>query len=59
MPRRIVFGLQLPRVRILPIADVTDHRGPVGVFFVDFAIRAAKLPEIIEDDIGLEIEAWS
>ena len=43
----------------MPIADVTDHGGPIGVFFVHFAIRAAKLPEIIEDDIGLEIEAWS
>jgi hypothetical protein len=43
----------------LHVTDVPYHRRLVGVFFVDFALRAAKLPEVIEDEVGLEIEAWS
>ena len=44
---------------ILPVANVADHRGLVGVFFGDFAISAAKLPQIIKDNLGLKIEAWN
>ena len=39
---------------ILPIADVADHRGLVGAFVIDFALNSPELPQIIEDDIGLE-----
>jgi hypothetical protein len=38
----------------LPIADVADHGGLIGVFFVHFAIGAAKLAQIIENNIRLE-----
>ena len=58
-PSAVLNADHADRIGILPIADVADHGGLVGVFFVDFAIRAAKLPQVIEDKIGLEIEAWS